>query len=137
MAKVVLVCKYIISLCTYVYVCNFITHVVQTEITGEVIDLLQNKSNPITFNCQAIGVPVPTISWYFNNILINVSNSSNYIISNSVNGTIVVSSLTIINAQSSDVGTYTCHAENIIGNDRSSAVLTVNGKFIFKVLLLY
>ena len=54
-----------------------------------------------------------------------------------MNGTIVVSSLTIINTQSSDVGTYTCHAKNIIGSDRSSAVLTVNGKFIFQALLLY
>ena len=44
-----------------------------------------------------------------------------------MNENVVVSSLTITNAQSSDVGTYTCHAENIIGSDRSSGVLTVNG----------
>ena len=42
----------------------------------------------------------------------------------------VVSSLTITNAQSSDVGTYTCHAENIIGSDRSFGILTINGKYV-------
>ena len=54
---------------------------------------------------------------------------SNSNVSNSVNGMIAISSLTINDALSSDVGTYTCHAENTIGNDESSGVLTVNGKF--------
>jgi len=47
-----------------------------------------------------------------------------------VNGTVVMSSLTITNTQSSDVGTYTCQAENSIGIDRSSGILTVNGKHV-------
>jgi len=51
-----------------------------------------------------------------------------------MNGTIVISSLTIFNALSPDVGTYTCHAENIIGIDRSSGILTVNGKCIYYFL---
>ena len=100
---------------------------VQAEISEEVVDMLENESNPSTMRCQAIGEPVPTINWYFNGVKINVSNSSYYNISDYLNGTVVTSSLTIVNAQSSDVGTYTCHAENIIGSDRSFAVLTING----------
>jgi len=78
--------------------------------------------------CQATGEPIPTISWYFNGVMINVSDTSKYNIYGSMNGTVVMSSLIIMDAQSSDVGTYTCLAENIIGIDRSSGILTVNGK---------
>ena len=60
--------------------------------------------------------------------MINVSDTSKYNVSSSVNGTVVMSSLTINNTQSSDVGTYTCQAENSISIDRSSGILTVNGK---------
>jgi len=103
-------------------------YVVQTEITEGVTDLLENETNAITFTCQATGEPVPTISWHFNGVMINVSDTSKYNISSSVNGTIVMSSLTILNSQSFDVGRYTCYGENIIGIDTSSGILTVNGK---------
>ena len=106
---------------------------VQAEITDGVIDMLENETNPITFSCQAIGEPVPNISWYFNWEMIDTSNISKYIISNSSNGTMVISLLTITNTQSSDVGRYTCVAENFIGSDQSSGVLTVNGKNIYAV----
>ena len=83
--------------------------------------------------CQATGVPVPCIQWYFNTVMINLSNSSKYISSSmSLNETIMESTLFIINVESSDVGTYTCEAENIIGTDRSSAVLTVNSECLLK-----
>ena len=83
--------------------------------------------------CQATGVPVPYIQWYFNAVMINLSNSSKYISSSMIlNETIIESTLFIINAESSDVGTYTCEAENIIGTDQSSAVLTVNSEYLLK-----
>ena len=60
--------------------------------------------------------------------MINVSNASKYNVSNTLRETTVTSLLTITNANSFDVGTYTCQAENFIGIDQSSGVLTVNGK---------
>ena len=101
------------------YLCS-----VPADITEDVTDLLGNETNPVTFICVATGEPVPTISWYFNNILLNVSDHN---ISSTVSGIVVESLLTIFNARSSDVGTYTCHAENFIGTDRSSGILTING----------
>ena len=80
------------------------------------------------FSCQATGEPVPSLSWYFKGVMLNVSNASKYNVSNTLRETTVTSLLTITNANSFDVGTYTCQAENIIGIDQSSGVLTVNGK---------
>ena len=61
--------------------------------------------------------------------MINLSNSSKYNSSSiALNETIIESTLFIINAELSDVGSYTCEAENIIGTDQSSAVLTVNSE---------
>ena len=102
-------------------------YIVQAEITDGIIDILDNETNLIIFSCQATGEPIPTISWHFNGAMINVSSTSKYNISNTSNGAMVTSALAIVNAQSHDVGTYTCYAENIIGTDSSSGILTVNG----------
>ena len=45
-----------------------------------------------------------------------------------LNESIIESILNIINAESSDVGAYTCEAKNDFGTDRNSAVLTVNSE---------
>ena len=111
---------------------KFFTYVVQAEIISDVADLFENETNPTIFSCQATGEPTSSISWYFKGVMINVSDTSKYNISNTTHETIVTSLLTISNAKSSDVGTYTCQAENIIGIDQSSGILTVNGKFCCK-----
>ena len=103
---------------------------VAPEIILPLTDLLENETNNIQFVCQAIGVPVPYIMWYFNGVMVNLSDSSKYINSSMYqNESIIESILNIINAESSDVGRYTCEAKNIIGSIRSSGVLTVNGMF--------
>ena len=62
--------------------------------------------------------------------MINVSKSSKYNISTyDLKKIVVMSSLEIINVNSSDVGTYTCYAGNTIGIDSSSGILTVNGTY--------
>ena len=94
-------------------------------------DFLENETNPVTFTCGATGEPVPTISWYFNTMLLNVSDASDYIIliiTNTMREKVIESSLIIINPQLFDAGTYTCRAENVIGSDSSAGILTINGK---------
>ena len=105
---------------------------VAAEITDGLIDRLENETSPIIFSCVAIGEPVPSITWHFNGVMIIVSNTSNYNISNKLSGTtMITSALAIVNAQSPDVGTYSCLAQNSIGSDRSLGVLTVNGMRLF------
>ena len=103
-------------------------YVVKAEIIDGVTDLSEIETNPVKFTCRATGEPVPSISWYFNNAVINLSDTSKYYVSNSSNQSVFTSSLTILNVQSSDAGTYSCRASNIIGSDQSSGLLTVNSK---------
>ena len=82
-----------------------------------------------SFTCQAVSQPVSVIRWYFNSIAIDETDTMKYTISMmSLNITTISSTLTIMNVQSSDVGTYTCNATNVVSSDISSGVLTVNGK---------
>ena len=70
--------------------------------------------------------------------MINLSDSSKYNSSSMyLNESIIESTLNIINAESSDVGRYTCEAANIIGTDESSGILSVNGKYPVDIHCLY
>ena len=89
----------------------------------------QNEGDTASFTCQATGQPVPTISWYFNGTLL-VNGMEHMISMMSLNTTTNSSTLTIMNVQSSDVGTYTCNVTNVISTDNSSGVLTVNGELL-------
>ena len=93
-------------------------------------DEVRGHTENSLFSCRAVGEPVPDISWYFNDVMINVSdNSSKYmIVSRSLNITTTENTLTVYNVTSSDVGTYTCNASNIIGSVTSSGILTVTSK---------
>ena len=109
---------------------NFLFYVVPPEINHHLVDVTVNETDNANFICQAIGEPLPTITWYFNGIVMDLSDSSKY---NSHSVTLsgnLLAFLTILNAVSSDVGTYTCQAENIIGSDQTSGILTVNGTCI-------
>ena len=101
---------------------------VQPEITDDVPDhdVIENETNSAIFTCEAIGEPSPIISWYFNDVMI-ITTDKYTISAAGVSGS-VESSVQIINPETSDAGTYTCHAENIVGSDNSSGILTVNGK---------
>ena len=103
--------------------------VVIPSITSPPYNEIRNQTDSVTFLCQAVSEPVPDISWYFNGVMINVSdNSSKYMImSRSLNITTTENTLTVYNVTSSDVGTYTCNATNIVGNDSTSGHLQVNG----------
>jgi len=88
-----------------------------------------DKYQTATLTCQAIGEPVPNISWYFNGVMIDVSDINKYMImSTSINTTTTENRLTVYNVTSSDVGNYTCLASNMINNDSKTGYLQVNGE---------
>ena len=92
--------------------------------------LTENEGDSGSFVCQVIGEPVPVVGWSFNGASIHIGSDINkYSISQSLfNTTTVINTLTIKNLKSSDVGTYTCNATNVISSDTSSGILTVYGE---------
>ena len=95
------------------------------------MDDTQNEGDNAYFTCQATGEPVPTISWYFNGASVDESNTIKYTISMMpLNTSTISNTLTIMNVELSDVGTYTCNATNVLSIDISSGVLTVNCEFL-------
>ena len=106
---------------------TLLVHLVAPSISPEVMNETVNEGSNAFFSCQADGEPIPTISWYFNG-----TDTTKFIITNKT--------LDIVNVESSDAGIYTCIATNVVSNDTSSGVLTVNGEFdicsvLLKVLL--
>ena len=102
------------------------------DINPEVMDQTEDEGDITSFTCQATGEPDPTISWYFNDTLVSNDTIVNKheVLVMEVNTTTISSTLTIMNVQSSDVGTYTCNATNVVSTDTSSGVLTVNGELL-------
>ena len=94
------------------------------------LDQTENEGDTATFICEADGVPIPIFSWYFNGVLLDDSNTAKY----EINSRNDFSILVIISVNSSDVGTYTCNATNVVSNDTSSGVLTVNGELLLHIL---
>ena len=101
------------------------------DISPKVMDQTQNEGDTTSFTCQATGEPLPTISWYFNGAPVDAANTMKYTISMMpLNTNTINTTLTIMDVQSSDVGTYTCNATNVVSSDTSSGVLTVNGELL-------
>ena len=107
-------------------------YVVIPSIVNSSDDKVRDQTESVTFLCQVVGEPGPDIIWYFNGVMINVSNNSSkyMIVSRSLNITTTENTLTVYNVTSSDVGTYTCNSSNIIGSVTSSGILTVTSKFV-------
>ena len=104
------------------------------------LDQTENEGNNVSFTCQITSEPVSIIGWYYNGALLNETSMDNkYSIKqlSSFNSTTYFNMLTVIRVESSDVGTYTCNATNIISSDTSSGVLTVNGELIHKFIIFY
>ena len=89
----------------------------------------QDERGTASFICNVTGEPLPTIIWYFDGNPVDEANIMKYEIS-VLNTTTISSTLIIMNIQSSDGGTYTCNATNVVSSDTSSGVLTVNGELL-------
>ena len=113
----------------YMYEITLVLYTVIPNINQNISNKTTNETQGVNFTCEATGKPVPNVSWYFNGVMINVSdNSSKYMImSRSLNITTTENTLTVYNVTSSDVGAYSCSATTILGNDSTSGLLQVNG----------
>ena len=89
-----------------------------------------DAGNTITFVCVASGDPNLSISW--NRGGTALSNNSRITIFDELlteNGmTFVQSILTLSSAEEADAEQYSCFADNTLGNDTESFVLTVNAQ---------
>ena len=109
--------------------CYAFYYLVASMIFKRIVNKTVNALQNVNFTCQATGEPVPNISWYFNGVMINVSDTNKYMImSTSINTTTTENTLTIYDVTSSDVGNYPCFASNVIGNDSKAGYLQVNGE---------
>jgi len=89
-----------------------------------------DAGNAVNFTCVAYGIPNPSVSWKKDNTLL--SNASRVTIYEQLlteNGvTLVQSTLELSSAEETDAGQYSCFADNTLGNDNASFVLTVVGR---------
>ena len=112
----------------YISFCNqFLAYLVGPDIIG-LMNQAENEGDTAAFTCQIDGEPLPTISWYFNDAPLDENNTAKYMITERLIPNASIDILNIMDVQSSDVGTYTCNATNIISSDTKSGVLTVNGQ---------
>ena len=119
-----------------VFMMCIIFYLVIPTIIPEVMYQTQNEGDTSSFTCQATGEPVPTITWYFSGAPVDEVNTMKYMISMTpLNTTTISNTLTIMNVESSDVGTYTCNATNGVSSVTSSRVLTVNGELLLFIII--
>ena len=117
--KITINCKFDIAFLTLFYF--LLSCAANPVIISNITDVSDNESDLAILICQAVGQPIPDISWYFNDVMI--SNSSKYmIVSKSLNTTTIENTLTVYNITSADVGVYTCTATNDVGNDTSNGM---------------
>ena len=97
---------------------------VPPEIVTHLVDTTLVQGSSHMFVCAAVADPRPVFTFRFNGERITSNNSKYALVTNSTHGT-----LTVLNAQSSDEGTYNCSASNRYGSVSTAAVLTVQGVF--------
>ncbi|KAF5916712.1 hypothetical protein HPG69_005507 [Diceros bicornis minor] len=90
-----------------------------TELPG---DVSLNKGEQLRLNCKATGIPLPKLTWTFNNNIIPAHFDS-------VNGH---SELVIERVSKEDSGTYVCTAENSVGFVKSIGFVYVKEPPAFK-----
>ena len=89
---------------------------------------------PVTFQCTATGIPIPSFTWYRNESSlvpssdprITVGSPSQQLLSSGLYQ--VVQTLTIDNTTDNDSGNYSCVGDSIAGTDTEVFELIVQSK---------
>ena len=97
-----------------------------TAVPPELVTPLVNATLPQgdshMFVCAAVADPFPRFTFRFNGERIASNSSKHTLVTNSTRGT-----LTVLNLQGSDEGTYSCSVSNRYGSVSTAGVLTVQG----------
>ena len=80
-----------------------------------------NESTTVLLECNAVGTPTPTISWFKDSV--PLPSSSYPRTSIAPNNSIIVTSVMMI-----DEGVYVCQASNTGGTESATVTLNVNSK---------
>ena len=89
------------------------------------------EGDNITFTCESVDNPLPTITWSRTNeprVFLVGDNVTEFI--RNQNQSKVTRNLTITNASRNDTGVYTCSANNSVGSVSSNISITVQCKFL-------
>jgi hemicentin len=80
-------------------------------------------NQPLTLECEASGIPEPTITWVREGARVSYLGNPNL---RELNGG---RKLQVVNAQLQDIGGYTCVASNVAGNASKEFVVNVLGEY--------
>ena len=107
---------------------NTLSYAICTAVLPELVTSLMNatraQGSSHTFVCAAVSDPRPVFVFRFNGERITLNSAKYALVTNSTHGT-----LTVLNLQGSDEGTYNCSASNRYGSVSTSALLIVQGVF--------
>ena len=101
-----------------------------TDVLPSISSGLSNHSveegGTVTFSCEVTGSPLPSVSWFQQDDVIPLHNTSVVMITQSGS----TSHLTLINVTRAEHGKYKCVATSSIGKDFKEAELVVKGKLL-------
>ena len=95
--------------------CNCFTIVDKSEITTHPSNVTETEGESVTLHCNAIGYPLPTLSWTKDGS--DIGNNSR------ISFSADKKQLAITKASRVDSGAYRCVANNSLGNDTSMAAV--------------
>ena len=112
----------------------YISDLVKPQITSSQDIYTVNEFSLVSFQCSAIGIPIPSITWYRNNIISNETDSRISIKRTEPNHLSSLEfetnqTLTITGVQDNDTDVYSCMASSDIANDSTTFDLIVHCKY--------
>ena len=99
-------------------------------------DVNTQNGSTVTLHCIANGVPFPTIDWYKDDTLINPTEKI-IISTTEFNDTLVLSNLTIVEANFNHSGSYHCTAHNVLRESINANPMNASANSVSALLQVY